>query len=82
LAPLSACYFTATNNMKNYMRDGKSMEYLMSVGFMLQNEYDTKILVDNPVAMYPAAWTKGATTDNWLHYTRINPANNAMKNIE
>jgi hypothetical protein len=54
----------------------------MSVGFALQNEYDIKILVSNNMPMYPKIWTEGATTDNWKHYTRVNPANNVMKNIE
>lgn len=54
----------------------------MSVGFALQNEYDIKILVSNNMPMYPKIWTEGATTDNWLHYTRVNPSNNVMKNIE
>lgn len=34
LAPNSACYFTATNNMKNFVNeDGESQEYMMGVNF-------------------------------------------------
>ena len=79
----SGCYFTATNNMADYKNaDGEMEKWMMGVGFMLQNTYDVKILVDNDMPMYPEVWSKGATTKNWLLYTNINPKNIPEQGID
>lgn len=54
---------------------------MMGVGFMLNNNYDVKILVDNNMPIYPEVWSEGATTKNWLLYTNINPSNIVEKGI-